>query len=92
MRLDDEISPIGKDGLPLEPIPCHIGQGTTQAVLDNGVMVMSEELNALMEPTNYATTGRQWLWRGVRYVSPEPPVVRRRHGKDHHYTVKMVRA
>jgi hypothetical protein len=93
VRLDDVIYPLNSDGEPATEIECMAGQGTSQANFEPefGQVILTEELHVLMEPTVYATPGRRWQWRGENYVSPEPPIIRRKRGEDHHYTVKMTR-
>lgn len=94
MRLTDRLQPLDAAGEHLgDPLRAHVG--TSAAKLEPAasqtfpVMLLSEEIRALIRPHPHAAPGALWEWRGQRYRQPTSPIVRRRNGRDHHYTLRL---
>lgn len=94
MKLSDWLQPLGTERQPVgPPIRCHVGytrSGTeTRAAGSGEVRYLVEELRALIRPHPHAVYGSRWQWRGDTYVLDTAPLVRRRNGRDHHYTLQL---
>lgn len=94
MKLPDRIQPLDADHQPVgDPLPAHVGTtsaGTEDVPTGTGQIVrLVEELRALVRPTELATPGRFWEWRGTVYKQAAAPLVRRRGGRDHHFTIRL---
>lgn len=91
MRLTDKLEILDTEGETLQVVRAHVGHVTTTALQGLGSQViLAEQLRAIIRPTDYATAGRRYKWRGKNYTSEAAPLVRRQHGKDHHYTITLV--
>lgn len=91
MILRDKITALDAGGNAVATLAAHVGT-TDQAVItgnSTGVEVTRGRLKAMVRPTDYAATGARWRWRGVDYQQTEPATVRRRGGRDHHYTLAL---
>lgn len=94
MRLKDSIDVLSDSGDVLETLSCHISMDKTQAEMgtDYGAQyILTEIMSVILKPTEYATPGRRWRWRDRDYIQRADPRVRRRNGKDHHYTIELTR-
>lgn len=91
MRLDDEITALDSNGEPIETLEAHVGTVTVGIDQDGGPAPYHEELRALILPSSHAGTGSRWRWRNEEYTQHEPAIVRRQHGSDHHYTLRLRR-
>lgn len=94
MRLHDSIEVLDAQGNVVSELPCHISMDKTQAEIDLDIgqqYVLTEIMSVILLPTEYATPGRRWRWRERDYIQRADPRVRRRKGKDHHYTIELTR-
>lgn len=94
MYLKDELEVLGDDDTVLGVLRAQVGMTKTPSITPaagGGVEVQPEQLRAIFKPTELATKGRKYRWRGEVYSQPEPPFIRRRGNKDHHYTITLQR-
>lgn len=94
MRLKDSIDVLDGAGAVIETLACHISMDKTQAEIDTDLgsqLVLTEIMSVILKPTEYATPGRRWRWRDRDYIQRADPRVRRRNGRDHHYTIELTR-
>lgn len=89
MILDDEIELLDRDNNYIDTIDCKVAHRSLIDLDDRGANVIIDEMVILIEPDDRATLGRKYFWRGQRYVQPGQPTVRRRHGEDHHFTIRL---
>ena len=96
MILHDTVELLSGRGEVMMTVKAHIGQAVeTELNRDYpGQVIISDALQMIIKATPLATQlavqGRRYRWRGQLYVGKEP-VVRRRRGKDHHYTIELTR-
>lgn len=94
MRLRDLIEVLDTEGNAVETLACQISMDKTEAEIDTDLgrqYVLTEIMTVILKPTDYATAGRRWQWRDREYVQRADARVRRRNGKDHHYTIELTR-
>lgn len=95
MRLRDTIQVLDSGGAVVDTLQCQITMDKTQAELttEQGVtqVVLTEIMSVILKPSPYASAGRRWRWRDREYVQRADPRVRRRNGRDHHYTIELIR-
>jgi hypothetical protein len=89
--LRDSIEVLDDNGNTIATLSCHVSVERTEATFsaEFGQILLSEELALMVKPTAYATPNRLWRWRGKVYRSDGEPKVRRRRGRDHHYTIRI---
>lgn len=93
MRLHDKIEVLDNNGNVIAELPCHISMDKVEAQWNQDMQqnILVEIVSLIIRPTDYATPGRRWRWRDRLYMQAADPRVRRRKGKDHHYTVELNR-
>lgn len=93
MRLRDKVEVLDGDGRTITTLRCEVSTKKSEAVYEENLsqLVLVETTTMIVKPTDYATEGRLWRWRGGEYVSPAKPVVHRKAGRDHHFTVTLER-
>lgn len=73
-------------------LPAHVGHSSVMAADEPGAAVqVVEELRAIIEPWPWDHTTHRARWRGVEYRDDGPPMVRRKRGRDHHFTIRLKR-
>lgn len=92
MRLTDRIELITETGSVEAELRAQVGTtGLAEITTATGQYVLEEKLRAIIPPDDRATPGRRWRWRGDDYTQYEAPKVRRKNGRDHHYTITLER-
>lgn len=92
MRLDDSLDILDAAGAVVGMVDAHVGTVATMVTSEVGApVVVAERLTALVEPDSRHKAGTIYKWRGESYTAPAQPVVRRRGGEDHHYTLTLER-
>lgn len=96
MRLTDRLQPVDAAGDATGAVmAAHVG--TTAAGYDSNtgpdgpVLFLVEQLRALVRPDSRAVNGQLYRWRDSTYRQAGHPIVRRRGGRDHHYTLTLER-
>lgn len=96
MILTDKLEVLSGDGSEvLETLRAQVGHTTAGRSWErppgerDALEIITEELRAIIPPSAYATDKQRFAWRGETYTQNGPPKVRRRNGKDHHYTITL---
>lgn len=70
-------------------LPAEVSYTTVATVTEGGRNALIEELRAITPPYPFDASTQRIAWRGRQYAVDGPPMVRRRHGADHHLTIPL---
>lgn len=77
----------------VKTLPAQVGHSRTGEGWEKPgrdyVMITTEELRAIIPPYAGAVDNARYLWRGDTYKQVGPAKVRRKAGRDHHYTIVL---
>lgn len=92
MILQDTVEILSSRDEVMATLKCHVGQSIkTQLNRDfPGQISVVDTLQLIIKPHFLATNGMIYRWRGAKYTG-KTPTVRRRRGRDHHYTIELTR-